>query len=123
MATRGWDDAVAAELAQRRSKYGNRPTIIAGARFDSQKEADFWTLLLDRAARGEITQLRRQVKFPLLCPVEDRSAMVCVYVADFVYVDDRGRRHVVDVKGHATQLFRLKARWLYLQDGITIEEV
>jgi hypothetical protein len=122
VSTRGWEAVTPADLAAKASKYHNRPTTVDGFRFDSQREAEYWIGLQARAAAGEITGLRRQVCFPLLCPVEDRASMVAVYIADFVYVE-AGRRHVVDVKGHRTQIYTLKKRWLRMQDGIEIEEV
>ena len=121
MATRGWE-GVTSRTRGRGSKFHNVPTTVNGQRFDSQREATYYAGLEARAAAGEITSLRRQVAFPLLCPFEDRTVYVCSYVADFVYVE-RGVRHVVDAKGHRTPMFTLKARWLYLQDGIVIEEV
>jgi hypothetical protein len=119
MATRGWEHVT--EIP--RATYGNTPTTNAkGQRFDSRKEADYAAGLEARQARGEITHLRRQVAFPLLCPFEDRSVMVAYYIADFVYYEG-GVRHVVDVKGMRTALYKLKKKWLRLQDGIEVEEV
>jgi hypothetical protein len=126
MATRGWEQATPADLRDRRtptaSKYRNVRTRIGDQWFDSKREADYWQGLKARERNGEITNLRRQVVYPLLCPVEDRAVLVSTYIADFTY-DERGVRHVVDVKGVRTPLYRLKAKWLQLQDGITVEEV
>jgi hypothetical protein len=97
-------------------------TRVGNLVFDSKREAAYWQGLLARQQAGEISMLRRQVCFPLLCPVEDRSVMVAFYVADFVY-EEQGKRHVVDAKGHRTAMYKLKAKWLALQDGIVIEEV
>lgn len=123
MATRGWEHATPTDVRDRRtpSKYRNVKVRIGGVLFDSQREAEYWRGLQARAANGEITNLRRQVVFPLLCPVEDRAVMVSHYVADFVY-DEHGVQHVVDAKGHRTRMYLLKKKWLFLQDGIAIEE-
>src|SRR5262245_29463006 len=127
MATRGWERATPRDVRDRRqpspSKYRNVKVRVGGELFDSQREADYWLGLQARAVAGEITALKRQVRFPLLCPVEDRAVMVSSYIADFTFTDERGVRHVVDAKGVKTALYRLKAKWLYLQDGIQIEEV
>ena len=124
MATRGWEHATGTARQPRStpSKYRNVRVRIEREWFDSAKEADYWTALRARAAAGEITNLRRQVAFPLLCPRDDRAVMVSTYVADFTY-DEQGTRHVVDVKGVRTQLYRLKAKWLFLQDGLIVEEI
>jgi hypothetical protein len=105
-----------------RSKYHNVKTAIDGVVFDSKREATYWCGLQARARAGEITELRRQVVFPLCCPVEDRAVMVASYIADFCYLEN-GVRHVVDAKGHRTPIYNLKRKWLRLQDGIIIEEV
>ena len=127
MSTRGWEHAKPSDVRDRRTpstpKYRNVRVRIGGEWFDSQREAEHWRGLQARAAAGEIANLRRQVVFPLLCPVEDRCAMVSEYRADFVYLDARGVRHVVDAKGYRTALYRLKAKWLFLQDGIVVEEI
>src|SRR5262245_38246649 len=113
MSTKGWEAATLADVLARtvvvpaHTKYRNTPTTIDGQRFASKREAAYWQGLRARECAGEITALRRQVIFPLLCPVEDRSVMVAAYIADFVYVE-RGRRHVVDAKGSQTQMYKLK---------------
>jgi len=121
MATRGWEGITSGANSSGTSKYHNRRVTLDGLRFDSVREAGYWQVLQSRAAAGEITELRRQVAFPLLCPFEDRSVMVCTYIADFTY-RDRDGFHVVDVKGMKTPMYRLKKRWLQLQDGIVVEE-
>jgi Protein of unknown function (DUF1064) len=125
MATRGWESVTQSDLESTaaRSKYRNVKVRTADHElFDSQRELAYWQGLQARQAAGAITNLRRQVAYPLLCPIEDRAVMVSSYVADFVY-DEAGVRHVVDVKGVRTAIYKLKKKWLHLQDGIVIEEV
>jgi len=122
MATRGWQDVTLGAIASKPSKYHNQHVTIDGITFDSQREAAYWQGLKARAAAGEITELRYHVVFPLLCPIEDRALMVTTYEADFTY-REFGHLHVVDVKGHRTQMYLLKKRWLQLQEGLRIEEV
>jgi len=142
MATRGWDNVTedmlprqARAAAPAPRKYRNLAVEIEGLRFDSRAEGHYWLKLRDREARGEIYELRRQVAFPLYTaarsarPVaaqrqRDILVQVAEYVADFVYLE-AGERHVVDVKRKQTQtpVYRLKRKWLELQDGIAIEEV
>lgn len=97
MATRGWSGVKLSDLQQAgtttRAKYGNVKVRINGELFDSKREAAYWQGLKAREHNGEITQLRRQVLFPLCCPVEDRDVMVAAYIADFVYVE-HGVRHL-----------------------------
>lgn len=128
------------------SKYRNVRTVTAdGEKFDSIAEADFWIELKVREQAGEIRDLKRQVRFGLYAPdfstsrsytascemhsVDIATAvrhypMVSEYVADFVWTDGTTGRYVVaDKKGHRTQMYKLKRKWLALQSGIDILEV
>ena len=119
--------------APKRSKYRNVRTVVDGETFDSKREAQYWHELNLREKAGEIRELARQVPFDLCCPVthntefpnsyENMPVVVSQYFADFVYIDQGGRAHVVDAKGKRTALYQLKKKWLELQSGIVIEEV
>lgn len=120
-----------ARMPQERSKYRNVKTMVGTIVFDSKREADQWMGLLARQRAGEISDLERQVKFPLYCPVlsqdgADRelrlSSAVATYVADFTYRED-GQLKVVDAKARRISPYPLKKRWLFLQQGIDIIEV
>lgn len=135
MSTRGWESATLADLARlqqkqpasaKPSKYRNVKTEVLGIVFDSKREAAEYLRLHARQRCGEISHLRRQVAYPLMCPTAASgvgvNAVVAHYIADFVY-EEHGITHVVDAKGFRTKEFRLKCRWLELQTGIHIEEV
>ncbi len=82
-------------------KYHNRKIITdKDGTFDSTKEFNRWLRLKDRQERGEIEDLRRQVKF-VLVPTQRVNGKIkereLAYVADFVYVED-GVMIVEDVK-------------------------
>lgn len=99
--------------------------------FDSKREArrymDLW--LMQRS--GEITNLRTQVKYPLLPkqvhPDGTRERAID-YVADFVYEKD-GETVVEDSKGlrdtgnASYRLFVLKRKMMLYFHGITVREV
>lgn len=129
MSNRGREAQAAAPAKP--AKYRNVKCVADGQTFDSRREADYWLLLKAREQLGEITGLRRQVRFPLCCPDPLKPAMTFVvsyYVSDFVYetynaVQDRNIMHVIDAKGVRTQLYRLKRKWLELQTGIVVQEV
>ncbi len=108
------------------SKYRNVKTVVDGEKFDSKREANYWQELVIRGKAGEITHLGRQVPFALCCPDDKNpgtSVIVAFYVADFMYHDASGVRHIVDAKGKRTQMYALKKKWLELQSGVIIEEV
>lgn len=121
-----------------RSKYHNRKITRDGETFDSIKEYQRWCelKLLERA--GEITELRRQVKFKLLPtmrePVCEMSSQGVFkkgkviergvdYVADFVYKNKIGFEVVEDVKGVRTKEYILKRKMMLYFHHIRIKEI
>lgn len=102
---------------------------ILGDWFGSTKEAKCWIELKRRESAGEIQNLDRQAPYPLYAPSSPGIQVeIARYIADFIYVtgslsDGTFHVHVVDTKGQRTAMYKLKAKWLKLQSGITIEEV
>ena len=102
------------------NKYGNIKTVTSdGIKHDSIKEANRWCdlLLLQRA--GVIQDLQRQVKFVLIPKQEGERPVY--YIADFVYIEN-GKRVVEDVKGHRTDVYKLKKKLMLYIHGIRIKE-
>lgn len=114
--------------SETRSKYNNRKADFRGESFDSEKERDYYILLLDREKRGEITDLQRQVVFTIqegFTTPQGKKIRPITYKADFVYKDSNGVKHIVDVKGGnatKTEVYKLKKKLLAFR-GIYIEEV
>ena len=100
-----------------RNKYGARRVTVDGHKFDSRREADRYIelLLLERARI--ISNLRLQVPFP----VEVNGHHICVWRADFVYLQD-GREVIEDSKGFRTRSYRLKKKLVEAVYGIEITE-
>lgn len=93
-----------------RSKYGAKPTMLDGLRFDSRLEAHRWAMLSIMQQMGEISDLRRQVRFPLMVgPIRLGD-----YVADFVYSRD-GSQVIEDAKGVLTPMARWKIKHMAAQ--------
>jgi hypothetical protein len=93
-----------------RNKYGAKKTQVGEVTFDSKKEAQRYMelQLLERA--GEITDLRRQVKFELMGqhrPLYTRTGRKMKYTADFAYVED-GVEVIEECKGHWTRDFEVR---------------
>lgn len=99
----------------RRSKYGAKRTTIDGVSFDSRLEARRWGVLRIQEMAGEITDLRRQVKFELAV----NCYPIGYYIADFTYRKD-GKLIVEDSKGVLTDVFRLKSKLMKAIHGIDI---
>jgi len=105
-------------------KYHNHKTMVCDILFDSKAEAKRWQelLLLERA--GEITDLKRQVRYELL-PFqkgENRNERKCEYVADFTYIDN-GKLIVEDAKGMTTKDYIIKRKLMLYIHKISIREV
>jgi len=86
-------------------KYKNKKVEFRGMKFDSIGERDRYICLMQDEKDGKISDLQRQVKFPLT----SNGIIVCHYIADFVYT--KGSIKVVeDYKGVLTDTFQLKAK-------------
>ena len=112
----------------RRSKYGAQKTEYDGLVFDSKREALRWRELALLQRAGEITDLRRQVKFILVPAQVDENGKIAEravsYVADFVYGDLRSGETVVeDAKGMHTRDYIIKRKLMRYVHGIKIREV
>lgn len=79
--------------------------------------------------RGEIGELKEQVKFVLI-PGKNGVRGIS-YIADFTYVDKEGYLHVCDAKAwdkrmqkwRTTAEYRLKEKMMYLLLGITVDKL
>lgn len=107
----------------RHSKYNNRPTRCAqGLMHHSAMEATYCNKLHARAGVGLIRDLKAhpQPRFDLRV----NDVHVCYYIADFCYFDiEQDRQVVCDVKGHRTEVYKLKRRLMDACLGIEVEEV
>lgn len=115
-------------IRKTKSKYSaEKTTTPDGITHDSKREARRWAELQTLERAGEISNLSRQVKFPL----EGRDGPILTdsgkqqrcYVADFHYFDTRNGAWVVeDAKGFATKDYKLKKSILAAQ-GVEIVEI
>lgn len=100
----------------RRSKYGNIKAEADGITFHSKAERGRWMDLRLMEKAGEISELQRQVRYPL----EVNGLHVCDYIADMVY--EKNGLVVEDVKGYKTEIYRLKKKLMLAVHGIEIKE-
>lgn len=107
------------------NKYGSKKTEVDGVTFDSKKEAKRYQELRILEKAGEITDLRRQVKFELI-PSQRINGKVAEraveYKADFVYTQD-GQTIVEDTKGFRTKDYIIKRKLMLWVHGIRIREI
>ena len=123
-------------------KYRNKKITIDGITFDSIREGNRYRELKLLEKAGKISVLRRQVKFILIPaqfgkPTEKytrgpkkgqykRGEILereCAYIADFVYIDENGKKVVEDAKGMRTKDYIIKKKLMLERHGIRIKEV
>jgi hypothetical protein len=105
----------------RASKFGNKKTEVDGVKFDSVKEAERWRQLCLLLKADRIRNLERQVTYRL----EVAGVLICKYRADFVYdelIHGEWERVTEDVKGYATDLYRLKKKLMRAIHRIEVRE-
>mgnify|MGYP004652753597 CR=1 FL=1 len=118
------------------TKYHSKKTTRGGVTFDSKREARRYDELLLLQQAGEITNLRRQVKFVLI-PTQREPSKIgtrggvkkgrliereCAYIADFVYTEN-GKIVVEDTKGVRTKDYIIKRKLMLYVHNIRIREV
>ena len=108
------------KVAQNRSKYKNRKVERGGVRYDSAKEAKRAFDLELKQRAGEVSELKRQVKFILQESFKIPSKKTkqgfetikeIAYIADFTYFMG-GQFYIEDVKGYKTPEYKIKAKML-----------
>ena len=114
-------------VSKPRRKYGNRPCVVNGVRFDSKREAARYAALALLARAGEIRNLRQQVAFEIIpamrIPGDARATAATRYIADFVYEAGPDWEMVVeDSKGMKTPEYRMKRKLMWHVHGIAIKE-
>ena len=88
----------------KKSKYGAKRVEIDGIKFDSQKEANYYSELKIRLATKEIKGFCRQPEFILAPNLR--------YKADFIIFNNDGTSEIIDVKGMQTQVYKDKKKFL-----------
>lgn len=106
------------------NKYFNKKVVIDGIKFDSKKEANYYTKLKLMQNAGVIWDLEIQRKYILqkAFTFNGKTIREISYYADFVYEDKNGI-HVVDTKGYRTDVYKIKKKMFIKKYGIDIEEV
>lgn len=122
----------------KKAKYRNNKITIGDDTYDSMREYRRYLDLLAMLKAGEITDLRRQVKY-ILIPAQREPDTIgkrggvkkgkllereVAYYADFVYtVAGSGEVVVEDTKGMRTKDYILKRKMMLYFHGIKIQEI
>jgi len=106
-------------LGKKKPKYRNEKVVVDGIHFDSKREAKRHQELKLMLRAGLIANLRRQVLYPL----HVKGILICRYKADFVYLDLKSGKEIVeDTKGFRTKEYRIKAKLFAAVYGYSILE-
>ena len=93
-----------------RNKFGAKKAQVGDITFASKKEANRWMELQLLERGGEISNLRRQVRIPLMGqhrPLYTRTGRKMVMTVDFAYIED-GIEVLEDSKGAWTRDFEVR---------------
>ncbi len=101
----------------RHSKFNAIAVDTEHGRFDSKLEYQRFLELQLMERAGLISDLRRQIKYPLVLG----NTLVCTYIADFVYCEN-GVEVVEDSKGFRTREYLMKKNLMKKIHGIEIFE-
>lgn len=109
---------------KRGNKFGAVKVESVDGTFHSKKEYRDWLDLKLREAAGEISKLRRQVRFSLFDPGGAcRGEHFGTYKADFVWRDKRGDLVVADSKGHKTREWKRIQQLMLACHNIVVREL
>ena len=112
----------------RKNKYKNKEIIIDGIKFQSIKEGKRYNELKILKKAGLIKDLELQPVFelqPKYTNYKGEKIKAITYKADFMYYDTHLEKIIVeDVKGHKTDVYKLKKKLFeYKYTNLTIEEI
>lgn len=119
------------------NKYRAKSVQTKDGTFDSRKEYKRWCELNLLLRAGEISDLRRQVRYNLI-PAQREPDVIGVrggrrpgkllesgvdYIADFVYNAKSGETVVEDAKGVRTKEYVIKRKLMLWVHGVRVREV
>lgn len=92
--------------AGKKNKYNATKIDFNGYRFDSKLEARVYEDLLFQLNAGDLKEIQRQVKIPLMV----NGVLICTYICDFKTVDKHGQVTYVEAKGLEMPVFKMKLK-------------
>lgn len=91
-----------------KGKYQNESVWYNGNKYDSKLEARVAEELDYRLKSGEIIEIKRQVRIPLIV----NTIKISTYYIDFIYIKKDGTRVYCEVKGFETEVWKMKWKLL-----------
>lgn len=114
------------ELAsEKQNKYNNNKTIVDGIKFDSQAEANYYCQLKILKRANKIKDFKLQPKYLLQesYKIDNKTIRAIHYIADFEIEHNDNNIEIVDVKGHKTEVYKLKKKLFEYKYKTKITEV
>lgn len=108
------------------NKYGNKKVFIDGIKFDSKREANYYSKLklLEKGQVIKDLELQKAYELQPSFKLGNKTYRKITYLADFCYkTTEDDKLHVVDTKGFRTKEYMLKKKMMAYKYGIEIEEV
>lgn len=109
---------------KKRSKYGNKKTVVDGITFDSKAEAIYYGQLKWLKQHKQIKNFELQPKFVLQegFKKNGKTFRSITYKADFKVIDLDGKVQIIDIKGALTKDFQIKRKLFEMQytESITL---
>ncbi|PAE20607.1 hypothetical protein CHH80_10985 [Bacillus sp. 7504-2] len=101
----------------KRSKYGNRKTVVDGITFDSKAEAIYYNQLKWLKQNKQIKDFKLQPKYILQESFKKngKTFRPITYKADFEVINLDGTTQIIDIKGALTKEFQLKRKLFELK--------
>lgn len=114
-------------VSKNKNKYRNQKVEVDGIKFDSRKEANYYSDLLIKKKAGLIADFERQVRFDIVV----NNIQIAKYFLDFKVINVDGTINYYDVKGKdkvsgkwiTTDVFALKKKLVEAIYSIKIEKV
>lgn len=92
--------------AKKKNKFNAVKIDYNGHMFDSKLEARVFEDLEFQRISGDLIEIKRQVKIPLMV----NGVVICSYYCDFVVTDKHGQRKYIEAKGLEMPVWRIKKK-------------
>jgi hypothetical protein len=92
--------------ARKKNKYHAKKQTYDGIKFDSTLEAKVYEELLWQQKAGDIVEIKRQVKIPLMV----NRILVTTYFCDFRVIDKHGQVKYIEAKGLELPAWKIKKK-------------
>lgn len=110
--------------AKKKNKFNAKKQTFGGVTYDSGLEARVAEDLEFQRLAGELVEIKRQVKIPLMV----NGVLITNYYCDFLVTDKHGQRKYIEAKGLELALWKIKKKLFLsllpeIDNGATFEMI